>query len=1300
MRYHWQVSLWENGHKSTDYTQHVAAPIFFEDKLDETLDSGEIILENMPIATRDAFPPKTKFRLERYLNADRSDTPRTWDLIVDHDDVEEYVGLPSICCHRVHLIEASAVAQGMHVDNIALTYELNDVTLNYKTVISDSKKAAQEPPRAASGLGYTRPTWTYGGAYAPPEGVGMSWYRPTTPEGNDSSTTYYTNSFSYVWSGLDVLNSFNANLNGLVSHHIEFQMPILQCFWNNGGNANLYPLFDCPTRCTVTRTTLNNGNVVSGTAVSVGGKFYSPSGVNNQNERVLYNSGGKAGLRGTWTGSFREESNGNGVVGYQIKVFRESQITNLPAMINTNDTSHSSRTVSFDTTPLTDQDFNNLISYRYSINLTIEPYESGAAVLQYTARTITTEHYFWDGWPLFGSWVTDFNIEYTDYVTANASDYLASVSFLCRNMLEDASPNPFLMKGVKYSCFDLFRKAMLTCDTRIFDNAVIGLDERYNSIFNDIGIQYPIIVASESDGNNSSWLQRVKETTMYESVFEGKNLWEVFIQIGYYLHAIPYLDFDRDGRDRFVLRFKQLGATVTKEDASTKITVFNSKNLSEYFTQYDAYVTNLFSPQNEIDEWLVCKTSDPSCLISNNTAELHTKYNITELVAFDITYNGQTKSALQFVFEKSVYDTLTAKTNYVPAKWSALYFEMGTSKILGLNYVPPTKNNDGFMALKTIVGRLFSNNVSDIKLKFNDLEFHVRYKTQDSLRITQLRPDLERFMKISEFENYPHHEQFYGQQDKIVDSERFSANLFGRLVRVGNGVYQRQEYAKAGNEKESGDLVEFNGGAYYVTETENEYYPDAIFQKVTYSKNFNQLSNIVTIPSEPRFYEVSERSKIRREVRLLDFIKISTEENAGAPAPLYINKSFWHGYIRDLLFADSGNPQLPNFAYTNFKADEMRWHDGLPNNDTSALFPSSEAEVNSEGAVQPKPNASSRAVIVPVLHFPLRNSIVFEWDMEDNFKAGDCSDITTTGNPNPDADTADEAYNALQSVRYCDIYGRADLFDFKLFYKDDWSDAQAGRLPFAEPSDFRPTAAQSIVLVSDNLSVGLDKDNREALSFNYQLNFLHEPDGDGEDFVTFSNLFGVKNGRLKAALLRNRVSMFDEALRIDTDTTVADDVQYSFAELENSIRIDFAPPVGTDVSEVKSIVFYDTENGNGYAYIAKNVGKLPNEKKLQSWWIYHVFNDSLASNSLFTVNIRARSEMGGSGGVTPFGQIQVADGQEITITAAPDTGSTFRRFLESIEPERWYEHTENPLTIAITKDTTITAVFQGGGVST
>ena len=144
MKYYYKIYNWQDGKKSTDYTPWTTAPIFIEDKLDETLDTAKLTLECVPTTPSPdcpvgstPFAPKTKFRIERYLqdpDGVGGDVQKTWDYVVDHDDVECLPTLPQYCTHHLYLIEASVIAQGMHVDNIALTYELQDVTLNYRTV--------------------------------------------------------------------------------------------------------------------------------------------------------------------------------------------------------------------------------------------------------------------------------------------------------------------------------------------------------------------------------------------------------------------------------------------------------------------------------------------------------------------------------------------------------------------------------------------------------------------------------------------------------------------------------------------------------------------------------------------------------------------------------------------------------------------------------------------------------------------------------------------------------------------------------------------------------------------------------------------------------------------------------------------------------------------------------------------------------------------------------------------------------------------------------------------------------------
>ena len=565
---------------------------------------------------------------------------------------------------------------------------------------------------------------------------------------------------------------------------------------------------------------------------------------------------------------------------------------------------------------------------------------------------------------------------------------------------------------------------------------------------------------------------------------------------------------------------------------------------------------------------------------------------------------------MQYIFEESVYQILTSDNpkRIQPAKGNALYYKLGTNTIAGLNYRPPkARNGDVYpYSLQEICRRLFGIS-NPAELKFNDLIFHIKYRTQDELRISQVRPDIQNFVRNSALEKYPHHEQYYGQQDKIIDSERFSANLFGQLIRVGNTEYQRQEYATDTDEKESGDLVMINGDAYYVIATENEYYPDAIMQKVTYSKNFNQLSKIVTIPSEPRFYEVSERSKIRREVRLMDFLELTTTKPTQAARPRFLSNAKWKALIKGLIFNKQAYT-LPNFAYTKFVADYKRNHTGAYGQrvEPESLFPSSDIIRQGANGVKPAESKDHADCIVSLLYFPLHDGIVFEWDMEDNFKAGDFIDSEISG-----VNEKGEAYLAQQSCRYVDVMGRADLFTFRLFSKSNWTRSQAQQLPKAVTI---PSEIESDVYLPSPYLIGLDKDNREAISFNYQINLLHRPTAaDTEDFFTFPNLFGKKDSPLKMCLLSEPQSLFNENLNLSPFDILADDVGYSLIDngSYNAIEIRIPTPSGVNLTAVKSIALYtqSEEGSERVAYIIKNVEKLPNDKKLQSWWICPVLND-------------------------------------------------------------------------------------------
>lgn len=178
MKYYWKIWLWKNGAKLTEFTDYMVVPFFHEGCLNQTINTAEVILDCVPIEIK-KFPPKTRFRVERYTTKDFTDEPKIFDLEVQEDNVEEYVGCPEICCHRIEMISPSVDSQGMHVDNIALTYELQDATLNYKTTKSDNTTLGD--------AGAINPV---NGGHSQPLRVTESFTFPTTLEGGIGDGSY------------------------------------------------------------------------------------------------------------------------------------------------------------------------------------------------------------------------------------------------------------------------------------------------------------------------------------------------------------------------------------------------------------------------------------------------------------------------------------------------------------------------------------------------------------------------------------------------------------------------------------------------------------------------------------------------------------------------------------------------------------------------------------------------------------------------------------------------------------------------------------------------------------------------------------------------------------------------------------------------------------------------------------------------------------------------------------------------------------------------------------------------------
>lgn len=1172
-------------------TDYFVQPFFYNGNLNQTLNVGEVILDGISSTTKNDFPPKTKLLVKRFEKQGNDYVlVQNYDLIVDNDNCEVYVGTPDYCCHKISCISPAAVAQGVHVDNIALTYKLDDVDLDYRV---NTALSVVETSSIIEIYGENSP-YAQNDTISVPSNTNYDTKEKGLSYIEYIKTYYYQNNYKYVWEDLEALK----NLVTVVTAYQYIQIPFPKLFVYWGDNWQY-------------RAQLNVSVMVTKIKRDKNGTKLSEITIYTDSDNALDWSqmGGEGAFENNNNLFLRRIANNThtdydaGIVStLQPKQFVEMEtIENNPVVAMRGTTGSTSPIIRFNRNMPSSDEISNGDFYEYKIRCLPLRRTGFLRNSRSISRCSTTEYATTNTRSLNQATTSVFSL-------VDVGDIDISIYSGESNILMDGGV--LLNSGVPYNTYSFFQKAMQTTDTYILKDG---------EVLSDLDEKYPIVV-------NTDWKSRMLRTTMFETILETKNLWEVFQQIGKYLHAEPDLRFHRSMHGvltgKFELYFKELGVKTESEKKSQVLSIFNSQAINQYFNTYDSYVSNLYSPENIVTEVLVPTSTDGSKIVNNDNAIFKFKYNVYELEEIYLKYSNQNddwNDIKSYVFEKNIFNILTTLPNTFPSKANSLYWTINGDTLNNLQYKPQKDSyySEPLEAFKVIVMRVYSLSESAVQdLKYNDIQILVKYRTQDSVRFTQFRPDMYDFVKNSPYENYPHHEQYYNQIDKIPDSERFSTNMWGQLIRNGNKTYVCNEFfiphIDNANEKREGDLFSIDGKPYYVTATENEYYNDCILQKITYSMNWNEVAAITSMNSENRVYEVSERSQVRREIRINEFILFTKFGYSYGRILTPTSSRFlteWINLIRKLVFNDTTvSVSLPNYALTTFY-----------NDDDDRLFPSSEVERLDENTVLPKKATRTSKNILPVLNFPKKDGILFEWDMEDNFQAGEYI---------VEGDYGDEAaYNIIQSARYCDVSGKADKFQFNLFYLD--------------PTTLTKEQSQTIILAKNDIEtsvsfanvnsqnyIALNKDNREALSFNYQINLIYD------EFITFNSLFAPKvdaNNKLRLMLYEQYVGLFDQFLDFDetkvqeltedTEGVVSGGyyLNNSFnAELEITVLLSQA---NIDTKKNYSLIWYENKvdsSGNiitdsndnpiRIIYIAKNLTADELTKNTLTYYMYPTYN--------------------------------------------------------------------------------------------
>lgn len=255
--------------------------------------------------------------------------------------------------------------------------------------------------------------------------------------------------------------------------------------------------------------------------------------------------------------------------------------------------------------------------------------------------------------------------------------------------------------------------------------------------------------------------------------------------------------------------------------------------------------------------------------------------------------------------------------------------------------------------------------------------------------------------------------------------------------------------------------------------------------------------------------------------------------------------------------------------------------------------------------------------------YAIKNTLTMEWDMRDNFSAGDKVEVVN----NPSITPTNSAYNKLIPVRYGDIFGRADLIDFAIIRDYDFNADEVRALP---ENPINLEAHESDVLFgnqknirnygSNNSGIVLLKDNREAISPNYNLQMVT----DSDRFVLSNYLWSENKGTLHFALLIKEVN------KLSNDTINQGDIWQTFpiigyigelTELRTNVPYGLYANISQLLSDkirtgddgdyfrryVKAIAVYEyleTAVTNERKFVfARNLDGLGVNEKSQNWYI-------------------------------------------------------------------------------------------------
>ena len=598
------------------------------------------------------------------------------------------------------------------------------------------------------------------------------------------------------------------------------------------------------------------------------------------------------------------------------------------------------------------------------------------------------------------------------------------------------------------------------------------------------------------------------------------------------------------------------------------ITYHEEQSADDYFAGLDSYADNVID--NSVNGSIGlpspytprCESSDLA--VTDNTIIIETSMPIYSVQKVELFYDGALstpKDITPYIFEKSEYDLLTDYQGEFPtAKQYAFYYSQGARNIYGLTLKPEvfdflgiSQEAQEIAAVKVyeaVSGKAFDS----ASQKVIDFMYRVTYTPIQTRRLKQYRP------LVGERPDWDI--SYYNQSANTLDAKNFGDNMKFMLLQKGNRLKVVTYRLIGATYRLTGDAYRLiddtrsileqipkigqtlNGAKICQVDAEYERYSVKVTLWLT--EHYNRKSQYVEINAQKRFYEISERQSVLRQ------LNASYEYRIGKVDP---------DADKAIISADLVESFIKGTTPTN------------TDNRVAQAIVKMYTEDDGNG------EQIGESLLLPVSAIGFGNSISLHFEMTDNYSAGDQVIYKDDSNTN--------SVSLLRAVPYGDEYGEfiSMTIDFlggeipwatsidKAENRPNWLDyLQVGR---ALPEMNDSLDDDETPLFADVLNVA--KDNREQISVDVQIHFRTDDrriiigSAFGERFPYVNAHIGTDDEELAWVYLPDEIAPLQN--RVSTNGTV------------------FTPTVTATENGV-AVTANASGNAKSWAFIVKTTGEL------------------------------------------------------------------------------------------------------------